>query len=77
MPHTSLIQKLSLSSNKRYLAKRDPPTAPDGLYDWQAGDDAEDNHEANSTFTNIVNTVNAILRNNQTAPHSGHVVRCF
>jgi len=70
----SAIQAISFRSNKLHLSQRDPPIAPDGLYDWQAGEDVDDSPKANSFLTNILRVVEAIVKKNRNAPNPRHIV---
>jgi hypothetical protein len=51
------IQAFSLGADLVHLANRDLPIAPDGLYDWQAADDANTSTQGHSTVTNLVHIV--------------------
>jgi linoleate 10R-lipoxygenase len=75
MSKVSGIDKISFWSNELHLSRRDPPTAPDGLYDWQAGEDADENPQADSFLTNLFKEVGSIIKKNRTAPHPQHIVR--
>jgi linoleate 10R-lipoxygenase len=75
MQKVSGIEKISFWSNKLHLSHRDPPIAPDGLYDWQAGEDVDDSPEADSFLTNIFREVGTVIKKNRNAPHPRHVVR--
>jgi linoleate 10R-lipoxygenase len=70
----SVIQDISFRSDKLHLSQRDPPIAPDGLYDWQAGEDVDDSPEANSFLTNVFRVVGMITKKNRNAPNPRHIV---
>lgn len=48
------IQVLTFGADAAYLSRRDPPTAPDGHYDWQVSEDDGATKTGHSIITNLV-----------------------
>ena len=62
MAHITPIQAFSLGADAIYLAKRDPPIAPDGKYDWQARNLSHVSTQGHSTVTNLVQQVEVLKK---------------
>jgi linoleate 10R-lipoxygenase len=65
MPKIAPLQAFSLGADAAYLIRRDPPIAPDGQYDWQAGDDANTSSQGHSTVTNLVQKVDTFAKKSE------------
>jgi linoleate 10R-lipoxygenase len=70
------IQGFSLGADLVHLAHRDPPIAPDGLYDWQAADDANTSTQGHSTVTNLVQRVEEFNKRGRNVDPDPKVVVC-
>lgn len=60
LPSITPIQAFSLGADAVYLAKRPPPTAPDGEYDWQVSQDANAAASGHSAVTNLISKVEQV-----------------
>jgi len=71
------IQAFSLLADLIHLARRDPPIAQDGLYDWQARDDAYigSGSQGHSSLTNIVNKAEEFAKRATLTPDPKVLVR--
>ncbi|KAF8579879.1 heme peroxidase [Ramaria rubella] len=62
------IQAFSLGADAVYLSKRDPPTAPDGHYDWEVSEDTNASQSGHSAVTNLINRVETITSKGAVKP---------
>jgi linoleate 10R-lipoxygenase len=76
MANITPIQVFSLGADLVHLANRDPPVAPDGLYDWQAGDDADISTQGHSTVTNLVHRVEDFKKRGRNVNPDPKVIVC-
>jgi hypothetical protein len=79
MAGVSPIQAFALGADLAYLSRRDPPTAPDGQYDWQV---KEDNNGTNTksghaTITNLVKEIETLKGKGAFVPDAKAVVCAF
>lgn len=68
------IQALTLGADAAYLSRREPPTAPDGHYDWQVSDDAGATKKGHSVFTNLVGEATTLKGKGVFVPNPKDVV---
>lgn len=72
----SPAQAITLGADAAYLSRRDPPTAPDGQYDWQVEDDG-DTKKGHSIITNLVEEDATLKRKGIFVPNAKAVVGCI
>ena len=71
------IQALTLGADAAYLSLRDPPTAPDGQYDWQVDDDGvtkNSSKKEHSIITNVVGAATTLKGKGVFVPNAKEVV---
>jgi linoleate 10R-lipoxygenase len=56
----SPLQVLTLGADAAYLSRRDPPTAPDGQYDWQVSQQDGSAKDGHSAVTNFIGDVQSL-----------------
>ena len=56
----SASQLLSAGADAVYLSKRAPPTAPTGFYDYEITPTTDDDTQAHSKLTNLLNRVGGL-----------------
>ena len=71
---TDPIQMLALGIDMAYLSRRDPPTAPDGHYDWQVGDDGGATKNGHSIITNLIEEATTLKGKGIFVPNPKEVV---
>ena len=73
MAAISPTQIVTSAADAVYLSRRDPPTAPDGQYDWQV-DDNPSTTKGNSIFTNIIGAATTLHNKGVYVPNAKAVV---
>ena len=76
MASTNPIQILTLGADAAYLSRRDPPTAPDGHYDWQVSEDDGATKKGHSIITNLVGEATTLKGKGVFVPNPKEVV-CY
>ena len=69
----SPAQAVILGADAAYLSRRDPPTAPDGQYDWQVEDDG-DTKKGHSVITNLARAASTLKMKGVFVPNPNEVV---
>jgi len=73
---TDPIQMLALGMDIGYLSRRDPPTAPDGHYDWQVSEDDGTTKNGHSLITNLIEEATTLKGKGVFVPNAKEVVCC-
>ena len=71
------IQALTLGADAAHLSRRDPPTAPDGQYDWQVDDDDVMKNSSkidHSIITNVIGAATTLKGKGVFVPNAKEVV---
>ncbi|RDB17409.1 Psi-producing oxygenase A [Hypsizygus marmoreus] len=67
------VKALTIGSDAVHLARRPPPIAPTGYYDWQVSNDPASYRHGHSQVTNLVNRAQTLIAKGVFRPDQRHI----